>query len=164
MSTPEVELNPRYKNETTTTPKKNLLIRKHKKSDSFLFSVDHCYSKISSEQTSPKKSNILENLKYVNKALEDAQRKHPKVDANLHLEHPNLIKHHPKPPLPSDVLIALSVRNLDPSNHFGASFNNIIAFLSLHFPYFNRNVEECKQMVRKAYDMNTKDETGKENF
>ena len=164
MSTPEVELNPRYKNETTPTSKKNMLIRKHKKSDSFLFSVDHCYSKISSEQTSPKKSNILENLKYVNKALEDAQRKHPKVDANLHLEHPNLIKHHPKPPLPSDVLIALSVRNLDPSNHFGASFNNIIAFLSLHFPYFNRNVEECKQMVRKAYDMNTRDETGKENF
>lgn len=77
---------------------------------------------------------------------------------------PNLDKNHPKPPLPSDVLIALAVRNLDPNNHYGASFTSIIAFLSLHFPYFNRNVEECKEMVRRAYDMNTKEETGKENF
>jgi len=66
--------------------------------------------------------------------------------------------------LPSDVLIALAVRNLDPNNHYGASFKSIIAFLTLHFPYFNRNVEECKDMVRRAYDINSKEETGKENF
>jgi len=128
--------------------------------ESFLFSADHCYSKLVSGPTSPKKSTILENLKYVNKALEAAQRKEKPVSSL----NPNLAKHHPKPPLPSDVLIALSVRNLDPSNHCGASFNSIIAFLSLHFPYYNRNVEECKEMVRKAYDINTREETGKENF
>merc|ERR1719319_1462096 len=42
-----------------------------------------------------------------------------------------------RPPLPSDVLIALAVRNLDPENHYGAKFSSIQAFLSLHFPYFN---------------------------
>lgn len=61
-----------------------------------------------------------------------------------------------KPPLPSDVLITLAVRNLDPENHSGASFSSIVAFLTLHFPYFNRNIEECKDMVRKAYDINSK--------
>ena len=61
-----------------------------------------------------------------------------------------------KPPLPSDVLITLAVRNLDPDNHTGASFSSIVAFLSIHFPYFNRNIEECKDMVRKAYDINSK--------
>merc|ERR1712106_888177 len=120
--------------------------------------------KTASGSTSPKKSTILENLKYVNKALEYAHRKNFVPDKSITFENPNLIKHHPKPPLPSDVLIALSVRNLDPSNHFGASFNSIIAFLSLHFPYYNRNIEECKEMVRRAYDINTREETGKENF
>jgi len=153
----------RIKKFKNRSPKK-LEIEKHKRSESFLFSVDHCYSKTASGSTSPKKSTILENLKYVNKALEDAHRKNFVPDKSITFENPNLIKHHPKPPLPSDVLIALSVRNLDPSNHFGASFNSIIAFLSLHFPYFNRNVEECKEMVRKAYDINTREETGKENF
>ena len=69
---------------------------------------------------------------------------------------PSWEKVYNKPPLPSDVLITLAVRNLDPQNHSGASFSSIVAFLSLHFPYYNRNIEECKDMVRKAYDINSK--------
>ena len=69
-----------------------------------------------------------------------------------------------KPPLPSDVLIALAVRNLDPENHYGAKFSSIQAFLSLHFPYFNEQKMECREMIRRAYDINSKEETGKENF
>eukprot|EP00090_Calanus_glacialis_P004476 TRINITY_DN13343_c0_g1_i1.p1 TRINITY_DN13343_c0_g1~~TRINITY_DN13343_c0_g1_i1.p1 ORF type:complete len:1130 (-),score=297.53 TRINITY_DN13343_c0_g1_i1:489-3797(-) len=117
---------------------------------------------------SPKKSTILGNLKYVNKALEDAQKNKYAQEATeneyILQTNPHLDKNHPKPPLPSDVLIALAVRNLDPNNHYGASFRSIIAFLTLHFPYFNRNVEECKDMVRRAYDINSREETGKENF
>lgn len=69
---------------------------------------------------------------------------------------PSWEKTYNKPPLPSDVLITLAVRNLDPENHSGASFSSIVAFLTLHFPYFNRNIEECKDMVRKAYDIESK--------
>merc|ERR1719483_972705 len=87
-----------------------------------------------------------------------------KPEQLLLTQNANIEKNHPKPPLPPDVLIALAVRNLDPDNQFGANFNSIIAFLSVHFPYFNRNIEKCKDMVRRAYDINTKEETGKENF
>ena len=69
-----------------------------------------------------------------------------------------------KPPLPSDVMIALAVRNLDPENHYGAKFASIQAFLSLIFPYFNEQRLECREMIRRAYDVNAKEETGKENF
>ena len=69
-----------------------------------------------------------------------------------------------KPPLPSDVMIALAVRNLDPENHYGAKFSSIQAFLSLHFPYYNDQKLECREMIRRAYDINAKEETGKENF
>jgi len=109
------------------------------------------------------------NSPNIHKNLFDNQQSFPdfveiKPEQLISTFNPNLDKNHPKPPLPSDVLIALAVRNLDPNNHYGASFSSIIAFLSLHFPYFNRNVEECKEMVRRAYDMNTNEETGKENF
>lgn len=63
-------------------------------------------------------------------------------------QNPQLDRHHPKPPLPSDVLIGLAVRNVDPHCRHGASFSHIIAFLSLHFPYYNRNTEECKENIR----------------
>ena len=76
----------------------------------------------------------------------------------------NSKKSYTKPPLPSDVLIALAVRNLDPENHFGAKFSSIQAFLSLHFPYYNDQKLECREMIRRAYDINAKEETGKENF
>jgi len=150
-----------------------------KKSHWEVSSSDSSYSKPSSPSStliaaqgsrivSPKKSTILGNLKYVNKALEDAQKikyaQEAKEDEFILKTNPHLDKNHPKPPLPSDVLIALAVRNLDPNNHYGASFRSIIAFLTLHFPYFNRNVEECKDMVRRAYDINSREETGKENF
>lgn len=77
---------------------------------------------------------------------------------------PHVGKDHPRPVLPSDVLIALAVRNLDPNNYYGVSFNNIISFLTLHFPYYNRHAEECREMVRGAYDISAKEETGKENY
>ena len=32
----------------------------------------------------------------------------------------------------------------------GASCSDIVAFLSLHFPYFTENYEECKDMVTLA--------------
>ena len=75
---------------------------------------------------------------------------------------PNLDRDFAKPPLPSDVLIALAVRNLDPNNEHGVTFSNIVAFLALHFPYYNRNQEECKEMIKTAYDNSEKIE--KENF
>ena len=75
-----------------------------------------------------------------------------------------LKKNYSKPPLPSDVMIALAVRNLDPENHYGAKFASIQAFLSLIFPYFNEQKLECREMIRRAYDVNAKEETGKENF
>ena len=86
------------------------------------------------------------------------------IDSIKPEEHDPREKNHLRPSLPSDVLIALAVRNLDPSNQLGASFTDIIAFLSLHFPYFNRRIEECRDMVKKAYDMDEDDETGRENF
>ena len=46
----------------------------------------------------------------------------------------------------------------------GASCLDIVAFLSLHFPYFTDNYEECKDMVRRECGMNSSFETGKENF
>ena len=63
---------------------------------------------------------------------------------------PNLDKVFPKPPIPSDVLIAIAVRNLDPNNEFGTTESDIVSFLSIHFPYYNRNIEECKEMVSNA--------------
>lgn len=68
---------------------------------------------------------------------------------------PNLDKVFPKPPLPSDVLIAMALRNLDPNNEFGTTESDIVSFLTIHFPYYNRNIEECKAMVansRENYD------------
>jgi len=56
------------------------------------------------------------------------------------------------PTIPYDVLIALSVRNLDRDNFRGASFNQMIAFVCLHFPYFNRNVEKLKALIKKSYN------------
>ena len=63
---------------------------------------------------------------------------------------PNLDKVFPKPPIASDVLIAIAVRNLDPNNEFGTTESDIVSFLSIHFPYYNRNIEECKEMVSNA--------------
>ena len=49
-----------------------------------------------------------------------------------------------KPPMSPELLIAIAVRNLDPHKDVGASCTDIVAFLSLHFPYFNDHYEECK--------------------
>ena len=63
-----------------------------------------------------------------------------------------------KPLLTTESLIAVAVRNLDPQNKNGASFWKIVAFISLHFPYFDVNFETCKQLVKKAYGQNPNDE------
>ena len=63
-----------------------------------------------------------------------------------------------KPLLAAESLIAVAVRNLDPQNKNGASFCKIVAFISLHFPYFDVNFETCKQLVRKAYGQSPDDD------
>ena len=52
-----------------------------------------------------------------------------------------------KPPLSAELLIAIAVRNLDPFKETGASCNDIVAFLSIHFPYFKDHHEECKVSI-----------------
>ena len=49
-----------------------------------------------------------------------------------------------KPPVSPELMIAIAVRNLDPQKVVGASCSDIVAFLSLHFPYFTDNYQECK--------------------
>ena len=49
-----------------------------------------------------------------------------------------------KPPMSPELLIAIAVRNLDPHKDAGASCTDIVGFLSIHFPYFSDNFEECK--------------------
>jgi len=124
-------------------------------------SIDHSYTKI---ETGP--SNMGSNTETRKESLINITTiiDEIKQEELISCSNPNLDRNFPKPPLPSDVLIALAVRNLDPSNYYGAGFSSIIAFITLHFPYYNRNLEECKEMVRRAYDVNTREETGKENF
>jgi len=83
-----------------------------------------------------------------------------------------------KPPMSPELLIAIAVRNLDPHKEVscqyvnsilsvekvGASCSDIVAFISLHFPYFNNNYEECKDMVRRECGMSSGFESGRENF
>ena len=123
--------------------------------------LDHCYSKSDSGSSKARESS---EARYESAANVTTIIDGIKPEELISGSNPNLERHYPKPPLPSDVLIALAVRNLDPNNYYGASFASIIAFLTLHFPYYNRNMEECKEMVRRAYDINTREETGKENF
>ena len=52
-----------------------------------------------------------------------------------------------KPPMSPELLIAIAVRNLDPHKDVGANCTDIVAFLSLHFPYFNDHYEECKVIL-----------------
>ena len=56
------------------------------------------------------------------------------------------------------------MRNLDPSKTVGASCTDIVAFLSLHFPYYAVHWDECKDMVRRECGMSAGFESGKENF
>ena len=63
-----------------------------------------------------------------------------------------------KPQLSTESLIAVAVRNLDPQNKNGASFWQIVAFISLHFPYYDANYETCVRLVKKGYGQNPDDE------
>jgi hypothetical protein len=63
-----------------------------------------------------------------------------------------------KPLLSNDSLIAVSVRNLDPANKNGASFCQIVAFISLHFPYYDLHLDTCRQFVKKAYGLKNPDD------
>ena len=75
---------------------------------------------------------------------------------------PNLDKVFLKPPLPTDVLIALAVKSLDPNNEFGTAESDIVSFLSIQFPYYNKNIDECKEIVSNARE--NEDETEKNVF
>ena len=76
----------------------------------------------------------------------------------------NKTKVYLKPPMSPELMIAIAVRNLDPDKEVGAKCSDIVAFLSLHFPYFTDNYEECKDMVRRECGMGSGFENGKENF
>ena len=52
-----------------------------------------------------------------------------------------------KPGLTTDSLIAVAVRNLDPENRNGASFKKIVAFITLHFPYFEMILNTCFKCI-----------------
>ena len=55
-------------------------------------------------------------------------------------------KEYAKPPMSPELLIAIAVFNLDPDRNAGASCTDIVAFLSIHFPYFSQHYQECKVM------------------
>ena len=63
-----------------------------------------------------------------------------------------------KPLLSNDSLIAVAVRNLDPANKNGATFREIVAFISLHFPYYDLHMNTCRYFVKKAYGLKNPDE------
>ena len=125
-------------------------------------------------------TTLTENLLFVdNDTFDSEDELHIEEDKNLgdesnsaNNEKPSCIiqpnpmkkKIYEKPPLPSDIMIALAVRNIDPSNFTGASFKEIVAFLSVHFPYYNRNIEECKEIVSKAYEESPDNYLQSENF
>ena len=69
-----------------------------------------------------------------------------------------------KPPMSPELMIAIAVRNLDPTKNVGASCTDIVAFISLHFPYYTDHLEECKDLVRRECGMGLGFESGKENF
>ena len=58
-----------------------------------------------------------------------------------------------EPKLTPKYLITIAVRNLDPQNK-GASFGQIVAFISLHFPYYDVNYDICVRAVKKAFNRN----------
>ena len=65
---------------------------------------------------------------------------------------PNLEKIFPKPTLPIDLMIAIAVKNIDPKQEIGATLDEVVNFVALHFPYFNRNIEECKDLIMSMQD------------
>ena len=66
-------------------------------------------------------------------------------------------KEYKRPPLDAESLIALAVKNIDPKNETGATFDEIISFITIIFPYFNQSQEECKAMVLKVYNCTSED-------
>ena len=53
----------------------------------------------------------------------------------------------------------MAVKNIDPKNETGATFDEIISFITIIFPYFNKNPWECKSMVLKVYNCTSEDMT-----
>jgi len=62
-----------------------------------------------------------------------------------------------RPSLDAESLIALAVKNIDPKNETGATFSEIISFITIVFPYFNQNSGECRAMVLKVYNCTSED-------
>ena len=57
-----------------------------------------------------------------------------------------------RPCLDAESLIALSVKFLDPGNNCGATFQEMLAFLTIIFPYYGANIEECQKMILEVYN------------
>jgi hypothetical protein len=77
---------------------------------------------------------------------------------------PAWVKTFSHPKLPLDVLITLAVINLDPDNRNGVPSKKIVTFLSLYFPYYNRQQEECRKLVRMAQGQATGQEAENKSF
>ena len=101
-----------------------------------------------SEKVTEKKSNDEQPMQCMTEMF-------IKPEELVSIFNPHLDRSFPKPPLPSDVLIALAVRNLDPNHETGATFIDIAAFIAFQFPYYNRNFEECKEIIRTSKENRT---------
>ena len=64
-----------------------------------------------------------------------------------------------KPALAAESLVGLSVKFLDPLNKSGATYEEILAFITIIFPYYSDNMEECHQMIFQVYNCNPEDRT-----
>ena len=64
-----------------------------------------------------------------------------------------------KPELSAESLVGLSLKFLDPLNKSGATYQEILAFITIIFPYYSDNIEECRQMIYEVYNCNPDDST-----
>ena len=60
-------------------------------------------------------------------------------------------KQYDKPKLTQRALILLAKQNLDPDSSKILDENDIVAFLSLVFPYYNEHYGECIKLVKKKW-------------
>ena len=61
------------------------------------------------------------------------------------------------PSLDAESLVALSIKFYDPNNKSGATYQEILAFLTIIFPYYGDNMDQCRAMILKVYNCNPDD-------
>ena len=61
------------------------------------------------------------------------------------------------PSLDAESLVALSIKFYDPKNKTGATYQEILTFLTIIFPYYGDNMDQCRQMILKVYNCNPDD-------